>query len=448
MAVIKPYHGPKVGVRGVPNGFGKRQRSYSSPVRGRSLSARSNASSPMSISSLISPLVTGAATAAGGPVGGLLAEGLMTLLSSRPQETQTDTYRKRYGAGRWAGYVKRRKIKRKTKNRIRKKVNNSYQLSVEKSGTQTPSVCAVLGHSSISRGFAVRAVFGALLRMILYRAGVRATSPTSNITPMVTGTKIGVQFQYAGATNDGWDITITAPISFSAVLDAFINSFNTKYDSLSATLAPYDIRLRNIYMESPALANAPQTISIDLMNAKVSLWTSSRLKIQNRSLNTPGDDDANDVDNVPINVVSYQGYGTGLDSRYDFLGLGLCANQDCIIATSDPPLAGDAPLPALLQGVKKSGFTRIQPGGIKTDVVKAKIYVSLDTMTRHILGPRGNGNLRLPLGKFSFMHYEKTMEANNASPVSMNIAYENQLYINSKIILRANDLPIPEFYRS
>lgn len=352
-----------------------------------------------------------------------------------------------YGPGRLAGVNSYKRVAPSEKQN-RTALNNAYQLSVEKSGTQTPSIAGIIGHSSISRTYALRCLMGALLRLILYRNGIKANSPTQNVTPMVTGTVIGIEFQYAGATNDGFSITITAPITFSQILDAFINGLNAKYDALSATLVPYDIRFRNIYITSPAVNNAPNTTTIDLINAKIQMWCMSSLKVQNRSLNSAGDDDIHDVDQVPLKVVNYSGYGTGLDSRYDFLGLGFNANQDCIIAASDPPLAGDAPLPSLLQGVRKYGYSDINPGDIKTDILKNNIYVSLDTLTRTIIGPRGNGNLRLPLGKYAFMHYEKTIEANNASPVAMSIAYENQLYISSKIILRANDLPIPEFIRS
>mgnify|MGYP006166342399 CR=1 FL=1 len=353
---------------------------------------------------------------------------------------------KRYGDGRYSGDISYKNVT--GQKAIRKSIHNSYMLSVEKSGNQTPTVAGILGHSTLSRTYAVRSLFGALLRMIMYRNGMKCNSPSQNIVPMVTGTVIGIEFQYAAATNDGFSITITAPINFTQVLDAFITAWNTKYDSLNAGLVPYDVRFRNIYIRSPASNNAPNTTEVDLINARINVYCTSTLKVQNRTVTNATDDDIDDVDNVPLNLVGYSGYGTGLDSRYDFLGLGFCANQDCIIQTSDPALAGDAPLPALLQGVKSTGTNRLQPGAIKTTRLSDMINVSLDTYTRHVLGPRGNGNLKLPLGKFSFIHYEKTIEANNASPVAMNIAYENQLYMNAKIIVKSNDIPIPEFYRS
>lgn len=353
-----------------------------------------------------------------------------------------------YNPGTSAGSFTRRSINSGDKRSTRKQMHTAYQLSVEKSGTQTPSIAGIIGHSSISRQYAVRSLFGALLRMVFYRNGMKANSPSTNIIPLVTGTVVGIDFQYAGATNDGFSITITAPNTFTAILDAFISAWNTKYDSLSATLVPNDVRFRTIYVRSPAVNNSPNTTDLDLVNAKIQMYLSSALKIQNRSLNTAGDDDIHDVDQVPLKMVSYYGYGTGLDSRYDYLGLGFNANQDCIIATSDPALAGDAPLPALLQGVRKTGYTTLEPGSIKTSSLRQSVYLSLDTFTRQVLGPRGNANLRLPIGKFNFLHYEKTLEANNAAPVAMSIAYENQLYVSSKIILKHQDLPIPEFFRS
>lgn len=444
--------------RGRPSGI-VRQRSYSAPIRqSPRLSGGGFNSSPMSISSFMSGILPAAASFLGGPLAGLAADmatqTFMRHSQSGPWAEGLQKGPRRYGNGKWTGYVKRKRVSKKKRKRVLKRSQNAFHLSVEKSGTQTPTVSAVLGHSTISRQYATRLLFGGLLRKILSRAGVKCSSPSAALTPMVVNTKVGMEFQYGAGTNDGFSITVGAvPITFSQLLDAFINEFNTKYDSIvTATPASpihFDLRLRNIYITSTSADTAkPGNFHVDLTNAYINVYSTSRLKIQNRSINTPGDDDANDVDNVPINCVSYSGNGTGLDSRYDFLGLGFCADQDCIIKTTDPVLAGDAPLPALLTGVKKSGFLRIQPGGIKTDVIKHKINMPLDTYCRNLLGPRTNNNQRLRMGKFSFVHYEKTLEANNAAPVAMNIAYENQLFSTCKINVKYNDVPIPEFYRS
>jgi len=448
MAVISPYY-KKYGnfptVRGTPNGMSrKRQRvSYPSP---RSVSTTGSNSSRF-LSDFANVFLPAAATAIN-PMLGLATRGVQTAMRYARKPAATVARRGMQSTGRFTGYIKRSRLSRRKSRKIQKKANNSYMFSVEKSGSQTPSVSAVLGHSTISRVWGIRMIMGAMLRHLFYKAGIKCNSPTQAMTPMVTGTVIRFWFQYAGASNDNFSLSLTAPITFKECLDAALTAFDTKYDTLSATQVPYDLRFRNMSIESPLTAGAPMSINIDLVNAKLSLWCSSRLKIQNRSINSAGNDEADDVDNVPINCISYSGFGTGLDSRYDYLGLGLCANQECIISTSDPVLAGDAPLPSLLNGVKKSGFIRIQPGGIKTDVLKHKVVMSLDSWSRHFVAPRGNSNLRMPIGKFSFMHYEKTLEANNATPVAMSIAYENQLFLESKLLLTSNDIPIPEFVRS
>lgn len=381
------------------------------------------------------------------PMAGAAATAGLGLYNYINRDKEVAAKRRRFGNGRWTGYIKRKRVRNKRK--VRKVMNNAFQVSVERSFTQTPSVAGIVGHATGSRSTYLRAVFGAMLRRLFVRAGISCAIPSQNLFPMKIGTVITCTFTYGSTSNDGWSVSIgSVPITFTQVLDAFVSAFTGKYDALSATIAPGNIRLRNLTIEGTAVAGGVSTVSLDISDAKVSLWCTSRLKMQNRSVNTAGDDDADDVDNVPINCVAYSGYGTGCDSKYDYLNVNLCCDGNAVMSLSDPVNLGDAPIPQTFRGVRKSGFFRVQPGNIQTDVIKFKKMFTLDSIIRMLAIPRGDSNIRVPIGKFTFIHLEKTLEANNAAPVAMSIACENQLFIDCKFYMNNSDIPVPEFFRS
>lgn len=453
MVKIFPYK-PNLRYSGTSRGFpnGGSSRSPGARVAQRS---RSRASSGrFSLRDLGDFAIPAAAAALGGPLAGAAASAGMSLLPRSmkgPWEQGLNKKGRRYAAGRWTGYIKRKKLRNKRK--IRKTLNNSYQVSVEKSFTQTPTVSGIVGHATGSRQYYKRAVFGAMLRKLFVKAGISCTVPNAALFPMKVDTSITCTFIYGASTTDGFNVTIGAvPITFTQVLDAFVNAFNSKFDTLinvaGTRFVTGNIRFRILSIEGTAVNGGVNTVSLDISEAKISLWCTSRLKIQNRSINTPGDDDADDVDNVPINCVAYSGYGTGTDSKYDWMGTSLNCTQDCILNIADPTNLGDAPIPQTFKGVKKSGFFRVQPGNIQTNVIKFKKVFTLDTLMRILGIPRGDAQMHIPFGKFTFIHLEKTLEANNAAPVAMSIACENQLYIDAKMFMNSSDIPVPEFTRS
>lgn len=444
--LIRPSARPVGSLKGIPARFRKHASPMSiSPTGSGSISTPGSAIF-REMANIALPAVASAVNPALGTAMSLMLSQLGATSSTQSQTTSSG--RKRFGAGRWTGYVKGRRIKRKRKRRVKATNNASYQFSVENSWTATPSVSGLVGHSTFSQATGFQMIFGSLLRKLFIANGIWCSVPTSNVTPMALNTVITFEFMYAG-TPDGFSYTVNpVPATFNSILDGVIAAFQTKYDALAATLASGNIRFRRMSMNAPADVLSAGARAIDLQNASITIWANSRLKMQNRSINSAGNDQADDVDNVPLNCVMYETNGTGTDSKYDFFNIRINANGYHSFNKADPDLFQDAPIASHFRGVKKTGFYRLQPGGIKTSVIKSGRTYSLDYLTETVCRGRADANVRLPIGKFRFIQYEKTIEANQASPVAMSLAFENQVFVAATISLGNKDQVVPRFVRT
>lgn len=403
----------------------------------------------------------GAARAVGGinPVTALAAEGLIRAFLSRGSQTQAAANKRkgrRYGSSKWTGYIKANKYKRRRQaKRTSRRIDYGYQVSAERGGAITPTLSGIVAHATTPRIMVQRAMFGALLRLLFKSLNIQCNPPNSAVYPLQTGSTIEFDFVYGATTADGFSLAITSGATLTQIVDATISAFNAKYDALSATLAPGNLRFRAMLLKTPTgTVAAPASGSgyMDISSAKLQFWCSSRLKLQNRSINTTGENESDDVDNVPINCVIYEGYGTGTDGRYNYgqpnpVALATDATTG-LLTVSNPENMLDAPLPVMFPGAKRSGFFRVQPGSIKTHVLHYKKSISLEALCRLLFIPRGDSQFILRLGKFGMVHFEKTMESNQSTPVAMNIAFESQLLLSAKAYHNYSDKAVPEFIRS
>lgn len=219
--------------------------------------------------------------------------------------------------------------------------------------------------------------------------------------------------------------------------------------------------------DDTAVGNQYQWYVVPLNSLTVELQTKSSMKIQNRTVNVVGvEDDADDVDNVPINGYLYNCKGNNFLSKTQrtilkgidtsgVLGGGVnTANNDVILfegsSKSTPVYAtGDAiftpgatdqntftkpaepPKPFQIVNCKKSVKIRINPGGIKTSIVSSKTKTGFSYMLGILCGDNnGASNTEMKYsahtGYCNVMHLEKVL-GSNQSPVA--IAAEVQLDI-------------------
>lgn len=226
--------------------------------------------------------------------------------------------------------------------------------------------------------------------------------------------------------------------------------------------------------DDTAVGNQYQWYTVPLNSLTVELHTKSAMKVQNRTVNIVGtEDDADDVDNVPINGYLYNCKGNNFLSKtqrtilkgIDSAAIGggpNTVNNDVILfegsTKSTPTFAvGDSyfttsgisentfskpaepPKPYQIVNCKKAAKIRINPGGIKTSIVTTKTKTGFSYMLGILCGDNnGVGDLvqkySAKTGYCNVMHLEKTI-GSNASPVA--IAAEVQLDIWCSVSAKA-----------
>lgn len=372
--------------------------------------------------------------------------------TSRPRKLAVA---KRYG-GSPKGYyippgkaVKSRYIKRF--NAKRRYNQGTFMYSLERGSQISPTVSGVIGHITSPRVVMQRVMFGALLRRLFVRAGLRCPIPSRAIEGVTTGDVVTFNFEYGSASLDGFSFTLTAGATFTQALNACVTDWNAKIASLTGSLVFSNTRFYKMSYTPSGNVGTPGRVEIDLTEAKIELHCASMLKIQNRSVGEVGDENADDVDNVPVQGKLYVGYGSGPDSRFQTDATTLVqlhGDANGVIEVSNPENMSDAPLPTLFNGVKKAGFIKIMPGQINRHYIKYKNVMYLTTFLRRILFATADSTPAVNLGKFAFVVLEKTLETNNGSPLAMTLSYEHQLNVTSKIVQVNADDPVPEYVRN
>lgn len=179
-------------------------------------------------------------------------------------------------------------------------------------------------------------------------------------------------------------------------------------------------------------------------NLKISMSIKSSLKIQNRSTEIPEHVEADDVDNVPLYGKTYSGKGTG--ALYcnragpvpsgAFFGSAMTG----LILNPGLPLTGagvgqgvcEPPSSWTFDKVTKQGKLRVEPGFIKTNVIKSSFGGDFNEMWR-----KCSENLPTFQNKFhGFGHYwftvlEKMIDA--TAGTSMVVALENNISFDTNV---------------
>lgn len=180
----------------------------------------------------------------------------------------------------------------------------------------------------------------------------------------------------------------------------------------------------------------------DLTKCKLHMYCKSTLKIQNRTINTSGNIESDDVDNVPLYGKSYEGTGNGAfflknaDSTQPFIA---DANSGLILPGPILTLGNfyelnEPPNFKQFQYVKKHGKAHLDPGQIKTSVLVHTANFTWSRILNEInqfYNNPGTGiefpqKNRISIGKFRFFAMEKMIQSIETSDVNkINMAYEH-----------------------
>lgn len=184
---------------------------------------------------------------------------------------------------------------------------------------------------------------------------------------------------------------------------------------------------------------------MDLTGSKVEFDIKSTLKIQNRTVNSDGNNEADDVDNVPIygKYFDYKTNGTVFQDYSTATGASAIVTHPVygVLSTAAPTTTGtkmytEIPLQTQLAGCKKSGKSHLDPGEIKTSVLRDKFTISFAKLIKIYQGKvssvAGPNYTQYWLGKSRLFAWEKMINAVAMSATTQfNLAYEHQIDIGS-----------------
>lgn len=200
--------------------------------------------------------------------------------------------------------------------------------------------------------------------------------------------------------------------------------------------------------EQPAI----QLFEVDLTKARIQLYNKSALKIQNRTINSAGNDESEDVDNVPLYGKSYEGYGNyayfkhGRDTFKSLNMSNLQVNSPVdpifgagyhkypvgtykFYGSTGTPGGLDAlvepPVQSQFSHVAKIGKAHLDPAEIKSSVLEHSTSSNLNVMIKKIVQVNNANALDVPIGKYRFFIMEKMIQAVTTTEVNaIKLAYE------------------------
>jgi len=182
---------------------------------------------------------------------------------------------------------------------------------------------------------------------------------------------------------------------------------------------------------TPAVGSE-QICSLDLKRATVSMISKSALKLQNRSINATGNDEADDVDNVPLYGKSYDGPGNYFIVQETYYNPPVTVESNFqaagFIATS--PLA-EPPFLTQMQHAKKSGKAHLDPGQIKTSVLNYSFTMDVNRLLNTVGRTDITSNI-CNIGKYRAFILEKMLQASPTTDTNpIRVAYETDIKVGT-----------------
>lgn len=352
--------------------------------------------------------------------------------------------RARYGPGRLAGFVGKGKKVRKTDIHAKILKQGAYmttERSIDMSGDDTVYV----GHANMPYQQTFDILGMAMFKAACVSLGIVVRDWNETLTDV--GFASADQFVLVWR-NDRETTTNSSSLGFlvSTLSNCYsmANAFAGKLKALGS-----NAELLELYFYPNLPTSLLRFQKWNLTNTTVMFNSKSSFKFQNRSVNETGDDQKDDVDNVPLNGKSYAGSGSGtewnnstkLQKPFYADDKGLIQRDGDVEGIKEPPFG------QLFAKVKQLGKIRVNPGDIKTSVLTTKQSFNLNRFIT--LMPVSSSTLTYPVmkvGKFQFFALEKVI--GGLSEQQINVASEANLLIGCIVKLGKPDYTTSLFLKS
>jgi len=330
--------------------------------------------------------------------------------------------RRKIGRAFSAGKVAAKRKVRSIKNRMYNGVSRTEEIGQ----LLTTSEVQYVGHITHPQSRVLRLMWSAVIKVLLQKVGFIFETLDVALPTLVTDSLVIV---YQPGTNIAAAqivLTVAAGSSVVSIVEqimgslfysgSFINQQDFSIVSLQYVCTVYNSN-----------ANTA-SLNIGALNLRTSI--KSYLKMQNRSFTVATNNEADDLDNVPLFGKIYSGAGTGAKLKtipgvaaktlFGSVDNGLItANAGTLNQMAEPPA------PFMFNEVTKYGSMSLEPSMIKTSSLFHNSYEKFNELHSKIMQYNTSTNfVKRKLGKFQFMALEKVLDATNVVN-SINIAIEH-----------------------
>lgn len=386
-----------------------------------------------------------------------------------------------------AGWIRaRRKVKRKLKRSSVRRIFKGVERTYEFGNTVQTQYSAYLGHATCPPVILLRICLEAISKQLMIRAGNVVDSLRENFKDTRVGDEFGVTYRLAPDMKLQTDtFAITGPVNIQDIASKWMETNVFRYNNYGVGGAQNfmsDIEFHRMFY-TPVGGSPLKSSEVNLKQYLMDIYAKSTLKVQNRSVNTANENEADDVDNVPLYGKTYSGNGLGTpfttqgvdNPQPTYYKNFYAGTYDGVIFRSGDNVEElrEPVRPQQFGKVKVSGKSRLEPGHIKTSklVFKKKFYFgTIANLVIKLIGQRNPaagegaapqqylpfipgykqrhvGQLFFP-GKFLFVGYEKIMEAASNNPVPMTLAFEHNLNISCVGVSKFTQITAPGFESS
>lgn len=303
-----------------------------------------------------------------------------------------------------------------------------------------------IGHSTMPALTVLKVAWGALMKALFAKAQMYIKNWDTPVldSPQSKNMRVRIYYKTLDSQAVAFEelLIVAQGSSLATIVDDIISKFGVEGTKIHPQQQFLSIRLFNEIELVPTFVQCAYT---SLVEAYIEFYSESELKLQNRTVNTTANDQADDVDNVPI-------HGRSFDFRSNgtvFRDYNLPAGTDAAALTSDvnygfypfggilPSATGttmydDIPTPSQFAGVYGSMNNHLDPGQIKNSILRDSASITLNGLYSVICNT-GDRSLtsgiqvtkRTWIGKSRFFCWEKQVNTVAAtSENSFKLAFE------------------------
>lgn len=356
--------------------------------------------------------------------------------------TQTQTRSGFSGSARAGSYGRStgffRKGRKKSKRAYKKRYVASRKgllATFEVGGTISDDHCVYVGHTTCPPNRMRYMMLHAILKATMAPLGNYPESVTAAFPLVISGDVFQISYK---PNSEPLTTVLTFPFTFASTAD----TPDTVVNSIMLQVAFIELTNQVEFIRSEYIPDTTNTrmkyYRVLLSNAKLVISSKSSFKIQNRSVASISDDDADNVDNVPLHGKSYFGIGNGTQNQRDQVGFRpfIAHNLHGIIARSAGTNVSvrEPPNPFTFTNVKRVAKAHLEPGQIKTSVLSYRASVPFYRLLPSMFGDITNPTYKKTnIGKFSMFALERMIHASEGE-LMLETAYEHNLEISCHIV--------------